>query len=45
MRSNRIVVLTPLLDEALGVRQGDEPVLDEAFVTETTVEAFDECVL
>ena len=31
MRSNRVVVLTPLLDDALGVRQGDEPVLVEAF--------------
>ncbi len=34
-----------LTDHALGVRQGDEPVLVEGFVAETTAEAFGECVL
>ena len=45
VRSNRVVVLAPLFDDALGVRQGDEPVLIEPLIAKPAVEAFDESVL
>ena len=45
MGSRCVVILAPLFDRALGVRQVDEPVLVETLVPEPTVETFYERVL
>ena len=45
MGSRHVVILAPLFDCALGVRQVDEPVLVETLVSEPTVETFYERVL
>ena len=45
MGSRCVVILAPLFDRALGVRQVDEPVRVETLVPEPTVETFYERVL
>ena len=45
MRPGSVVALSPALDRLMRVREREEPVLVQAFVSQSPVEAFDECVL
>jgi hypothetical protein len=45
MRSCGVVIDAPLLDDSPSLGQRPEDIVVEAFISESTVEAFDECVL
>jgi hypothetical protein len=45
MWPNLVVVSTPILHLFAGIRKGQEPVLVQAFRTESAVERFDEGVI